>query len=65
MYLDLLKTPKPDDKNPEELTFEFKFREICKQSQELEELWYPIGRILDFNDAEDSNIDMKEELGIF
>ena len=65
LYLDLLKLPKPDDENPEELTFGFKFREICKQSQNLEELWYPIGRILDFNDAEDAKIDMKEELRDF
>ena len=62
LYLNLLKTPVPNDENPEELTYEFSFRENAEPSDALEQLWYPVGHILDFNDAEDAKADMREQL---
>ncbi len=62
LYLNLLKTPVPNDENPEELTYEFSFRENAEPSDAHEQFWYPVGRILDFDDAEDAKEDMKEQL---
>lgn len=62
LYLNLLKISGPNDENPEELTYEFSFRENAEPSNAHEQLWYPVGRILDFNDAEDAKTDMKEQL---
>lgn len=62
LYLNLLKTPVPNDENPEELTYEFSFRENAEPSDARQQFWYPVGRILDFNDAEDAKVAMKEQL---
>ena len=102
LYLDLLKSPIPNEENPEELTYGFAFREdadvekynvkdakkeakkimaaiekmseadrqslIAKVSEtgvSTPQLWYPVGRILDFEDAEDAKSDMKPQLATF
>lgn len=62
LYLNLLKRPVPNDENPEELTYEFKFRENAEPSGDDGQLWYQVGRILDFEDAEDAKEDMWEQL---
>ena len=62
LYLNLLKTPVPNDENPEDLTYEFSFRENAEPSDVFQQLWYPVGRILDYDDAEDAKEDMKEQL---
>ncbi len=62
LYLNLLKIPVLDDENPEELTYEFAFRESDQPSGALQKLWYPVGHILDFQDAEDAKSDMKKQL---
>lgn len=62
LYLNLLKSPTPNEENPEELTYGFSFRESSEPSGETPQLWYQVGRILDFEDAEDAKIDMKSEL---
>ena len=62
LYLNLLKTPVLNDENPEELTYEFSFRENDEPSDADEQFWYLVGRILDFDDAEDAKGDMKEQL---
>lgn len=62
LYLNLLKSPTPNEENPEELTYGFAFRESSEPSGEAPQLWYQVGRILDFADAEDAKIDMKSEL---
>ena len=59
LYLNLLKQPVPNEENPEELTYEFSFRENDQSFNGRQEFWYPVGRILDFEDAEDVKIDMK------
>jgi len=62
LYLNLLKPPVPNDDNPEELTYGFAFRENTKPNGEEPQLWYLVGRILDFKDAEDAKSDMKSSL---
>ena len=62
LYLNLLKTPVPNDENSEELTYEFSFRENGESSDTYEQFWYPVGCILDFKDAEDAKADMKVQL---
>lgn len=62
LYLNLLKFPVPNDDNPEELTYGFAFRENGDVTGATPQLWYPVGRILDFEDAEDAKGDMKPKL---
>ena len=62
LYLDLLKPATPNDDNPEELTYGFAFRESAEPEGDKAQLWYKVGRILDFEDAEDAKSDMKPQL---
>jgi hypothetical protein len=62
LYLDLLKLPVPNEENPEELTYGFAFRESAEPDRDKPQLWYLVGRILDFQDAEDAKSDMKPRL---
>ncbi|WP_347888928.1 DUF262 domain-containing protein [Nitrosomonas europaea] len=62
LYLNLLKPPAPNEDNPEELTYGFAFRESGDPGGEAPQLWYPVGRILDFEDAEDAKADMRSKL---
>jgi hypothetical protein len=62
LYLNLLKPPTPNEDNPEELTYGFAFRETANPSGDDAQLWYLVGRILDFEDAEDAKSDMKPHL---
>jgi uncharacterized protein with ParB-like and HNH nuclease domain len=62
LYLDLLKPPVPNEDNPEELTYGFAFREGPEPDGDKPQLWYSVGRILDFEDAEDAKSDMKSKL---
>ena len=64
LRLNILKLPIPNDDNPEELTYEFSFREITEKFEQQDKFWYPVSRILDFEDAEDAKADMKEYLGV-
>ena len=62
LYLNLLKPPVRNEDNPEELTYGFAFRENDKPNGSEPQLWYLVGRILDFEDAEDAKSAMKEQL---
>jgi len=62
LYLNLLKPPIPNDDNPEELTYGFAFRESAVSYGDTPQLWYLVGRVLDFEDAEDAKADMKSQL---
>jgi len=62
LYLNLLKAPVPNDDNPEELTYGFAFRESADPDGNAAQLWYKVGRILDFEDAEDAKSDMESQL---
>jgi hypothetical protein len=61
LYLNLLKVPTPNEDNPEELTYGFEFRESGSPDNGKEQVWYKVGRILDFGDAEDAKLDMNKE----
>ena len=65
LHLNLFKEPVPNDENPEELTYGFAFRENATPADEQAEFWYPVGRILDFEDAEDAKSDLKNALSGF
>ena len=54
LYLNLLKKPVPNDENPEELTYQFEFRESSEPGNGKKELWYEVGKILDYDDAEEA-----------
>ena len=62
LFLNLLKPPEPNEDNPEELTYGFEFRESADPTGETPQFWYPVGRILDFEDAEDAKSDMRPQL---
>jgi hypothetical protein len=62
LYLNLLKPPVPNEDNPEEPTYGFAFREGPEPDGDKPELWYLVGRVLDFEDAEDAKSDMKPQL---
>ena len=62
LYLNLLRQSKPNDDNPQELIYEFSFRENDKPNKKDHQHWYKVGRILDFEDAEDAKADMSQAL---
>ena len=62
LYLNLLKPPVPNEDNPEELTYGFAFREGEEPDGDKPQLWYLVGRILDYEDAEDAKLGMKPHL---
>jgi hypothetical protein len=61
LYLNLLKRPVPNEADPQELVYQFKFRESSDKTADGE-LWYEVGRILDFDDSEDAKADIKASL---
>ena len=62
LYLNLLKPPVANEDNPEELTYGFAFRESAEPEKDKPQLWYLVGRILEFDDAEDAKSQMKSQL---
>jgi hypothetical protein len=61
LYLNLLKRPEPNEADPQELIYQFSFRESPETKKEGR-LWYQVGNILDFDDPEDAKADIKELL---
>jgi hypothetical protein len=62
LYLNLFKEPDHSEDDPEALKYEFQFRESELPDYNENQLWYKVGRILNFEDAEDAKIDMKDML---
>lgn len=62
LYLNLLKKPIRSEENQEELVYQFQFRESPETNNPDKELWYRVGRILDFMDPEDAKDDLKKEM---
>ncbi|MBF0240582.1 MAG: DUF262 domain-containing protein, partial [SAR324 cluster bacterium] len=54
LYLNLLKPIGRNEEKPEELEYQFKFRENEASNDPVNELWYKVGRILDHLDSEDA-----------
>jgi hypothetical protein len=61
LFLNLLKRPIPNEDDPQELIHQFSFRESPDAKGERE-LWYEVGRILDFEEAEDAKTDIKNQI---
>lgn len=62
LYLNLFKQIGRNDENPEELEYQFQFRESGETETPEEEQWYKVGRILDFMDSEDAKSDIDNDL---
>ena len=62
LYLNVLKPPVPNEENPKELTYGFAFREDAEPEGSEPQFWYPVGRVLDFEDAEDAKSDVRAQL---
>jgi len=65
LYLNLFKNPVVNEENPEELVFEFKFRETSNTNNPESEYWYEVGKILDFLDPEDAKEDLNKAIDEF
>lgn len=63
LYLNLFKKPTNDD-NPEELTYQFQFREndFINANDSTPQYWYLVSNILDFNTASATRKDIREKL---
>ena len=63
LYLNLFKKPIRSD-NPEEITYQFSFRENNKSNPKdpKPQYWYLVGDILNFNSASDARRDIREKL---
>lgn len=66
LYLNLFKDPARSD-NPEELTFQFEFREndAPNPKDTRPQFWYLVGNILDFEDAEEAKKDLRGKLASY
>ncbi len=62
LYLNLLKPPIPNEDDPEELTYEFKFLEDVPTNNGETEFWYKVGKILDFAEAAYAKLDIKDDI---
>ncbi len=62
LYLNLLKPTEKNEENSEELEYQFQFRESQQTANPDKELWYEVGRILDFWDGEDAKNDIKSKI---
>jgi uncharacterized protein with ParB-like and HNH nuclease domain len=63
LYLNLFKEPKPSD-DPEELMYQFEFREnnFPNPKDPKPQLWYLVGNVLDFLEAEDAKDAIADQL---
>ena len=59
LYLNLLKRPVPNEADPQELIYQFEFRE-SPDTKKDDELWYEVGNILNYDDPEDAKSAIKE-----
>ena len=66
LYINIIAPPK-DSPNPDELTYAFQFREshIPDRNQEGSQLWYEVGKVLDYSDAEDAKDALENLLSKF
>lgn len=62
LYLNLLKPSIPNEDDPEELTYEFKFLEDVPANNGETNFWYKVGRILDFPEAVYAKLDIKDDI---
>ena len=63
LYLNLLKPIGKNEIDPEELEYQFEFRDSPETQAPEKELWYKVGRILDFEDSEEVKTAIEDEIG--
>lgn len=61
LYLNLFKKPTLNDEEPEEPAYQFKFHERRPETNDTD-FWYPVGNILDDDDAEGAKERIEKEL---
>ncbi|MBP8945797.1 MAG: DUF262 domain-containing protein [Paludibacteraceae bacterium] len=61
LFLNLLKEPIVNEDEPEELIYQFKFKEN-NTTQNGNEFWYEVGKILDYKDSEDAKNSIESEI---
>ena len=66
LYLNILKAP-VESENPEELTYQFAFRENDQPNPKdpNPQYWYLVGNILNFDDAEEAEKSIKAKLATY
>lgn len=62
LHLNLLKPIGKSEIDPEELEYEFEFRDNTDTQEPEKELWYKVGRILDYEDSEDAKTAIESEI---
>lgn len=65
LYLNLFKKPVVNENDPEELVYNFEFRESSETNKPEKEYWYDVGKILDFLDPEDAKEDLNKKIHEF
>lgn len=63
LYLNLLKPMGKNEIDPEELEYQFEFRDSGDTQNPEQELWYRVGRILDSEDSEEAKTAIESEIG--
>lgn len=63
LYLNLLKQMGKNEIDPEELEYQFEFRDDANTQKTEEELWYRVGRILDYEDSEEAKSEIEGKIG--
>jgi len=62
LFLNLIKPAIPNEDDPEELTYEFKFFEEKPANNSETHFWYKVGEILDYSDSEDAKIAIEDDI---
>lgn len=62
LYLNLLKVSPQDTDSPDDLSYQFEFRESADPDNPDTELWYEVGQILNFREPEDAKEAIKSLL---
>jgi hypothetical protein len=62
LYLNLFKVPVPNEDAPEELIYQFQFRESNEPDDDQNQFWYEVGKILAHEDPEDAKAELKDDL---
>lgn len=62
LHLNLLKPMGKNEVDPEELEYQFEFRDNSDTQKPEKELWYRVGRILDYEDSEEAKSAIDSEI---
>lgn len=65
LYLNLFKLPLANDEAPEELIYQFQFRDTGESDDVDREFWYLVGNILVHQDPEDAKAELEQSLSSY